>query len=191
MANLDGARGAWPVKHLTGGLMGRVSEYTIASTYNTNIFTGDFVKLVAAGGIEVAAAGNRILGVFDGVEYTDANGKVQFSKYWPASTTATNVKARVYDDPNLVFAIQQATGGSVAATDVGSLADHVAGTGSTTTGYSGHEMSGTIATSPAGLRILGLWDDPENAYGEHANILVQIYQHELNEHIDADGTPGV
>jgi|TARA_Y100000034_G_scaffold136836_1_gene216217 hypothetical protein len=188
MANTDSARGFWPVKHLTGGLI-RANKHTIATGFATNIFKGDVVKLVAAGGIEDADAGDRVLGIFNGVEYTDASGNVVFKKYWPASTTATNIKAYVYDDPNIVFAVQQATGGSVATTDVGLLGDHVAGTGSTTTGQSAHELSGTITTGAAGFRVLGLWDAPGNAYGEHANLLVQVFEHELAEH--GQGTPGV
>ena len=188
MANKDSARGFWPVKHLTGGLI-RPNKYSITTGYTTDIFKGDAVKLVAAGTIEAAAAGNRFLGVFAGCEYTDASGNVIFKKYWPNTTTATNIKAYVYDDPNIVFGIQQATGGSVAATDVGLLGDHVAGTGSTVTGQSAHELSGTITTGAAGFRVLGLWDSPGNAYGEHANLLVQVFEHELAEH--GQGTPGV
>ena len=81
MANTDSARGFWPVKHLTGGLI-RANKHTIATGFATNIFKGDVVKLVAAGGIEDADAGDRVLGIFNGVEYTDASGNVVFKKYW-------------------------------------------------------------------------------------------------------------
>jgi hypothetical protein len=48
-----------------------------------------------------------------------------------------------------------------------------------------------IGTSTANLRILGLVDDPKNEWGTNAEQEVLIYEHELNQHIDADGTPGV
>ena len=188
MANTDAPRGLWPVRHLSGGTI-RVNTYPIATGYATNIFTGDVVKLVAGGGIEVAAAGNRFLGVFAGVNYTDANGKKVFKKYWPASTTATDIEAHVWDDPNIIFGVQSA--GSTVAADVGNLGDHVAGTGSTTTGMSAHELNGSTGTGAAGFRVLGKVNEPDNAYGTNVNLEVQPYQHELNEHIDADGTAGV
>ena len=59
MANKDAAFGAKPLRHLTGGVI-RANEWKIIKEYNTNVFTGDFVKLVAAGYIEAAAAGEKI-----------------------------------------------------------------------------------------------------------------------------------
>ena len=66
MANLDAPSGAKPLRHNSGGTI-RSKEYKIASGSSTNIFTGDFVKLLNTGYIDVAAAGNRLLGVFAGV----------------------------------------------------------------------------------------------------------------------------
>ena len=191
MANLDAPAGAKPFRHLSGGMI-RASEYKIASGTSSNIFTGDFVKLLATGYIDVASAGNRILGVFAGVKYTASDGEVVYKKYFPTGTTtlgSADVTAYVYDDPNITYRIQSA--GSADFTDIGNLADHVAGSGSTTTGQSGHEVSGTTGTGTAGLRILRLIDDPDNSAGTNGELEVAIYEHELNQHIDADGTPGV
>ena len=191
MANLDAPSGARPFRHLSGGMI-RASEYKIASGTSSNIFTGDFVKLLATGYIDVASAGNRILGVFAGVKYTASDGEVVYKKYFPTGTTtlaSADVTAYVYDDPNITYRIQSA--GSADFTDIGNLADHVAGSGSTTTGQSGHEISGTTGTGTAGLLILRLIDDPDNSAGTNGELEVAIYEHELNQHIDADGTPGV
>ena len=191
MANLDAPSGARPFRHLSGGMI-RASEYKIASGTSSNIFTGDFVKLLATGYIYVASAGNRILGVFAGVKYTASDGEVVYKKYFPTGTTtlaSADVTAYVYDDPNITNRIQSA--GSADFADIGNLADHVAGSGSTTTGQSGHEVSGTTGTGTAGLRILRLIDDPDNSAGTNGELEVAIYEHELNQHIDADGTPGV
>jgi len=187
MANADAPKGFWPLRHLSGGSMARSSPYTIASTYGTNIFHGDVVKLVAGGGIEVAAAGDRFLGVFDGVQYTASDGSMKYAKYWPASTTATLITAYVYDDPNMLFGVQSA--GSTVAADVGNIGDHVAGTGSTTTGISAHELNGTTSTSDAGWRVLGKIEAPDNAYGTNVNLIVQAYEHELT--MADHSTPGV
>ena len=191
MATLDAPSGARPFRHLSGGMI-RASEYKIASGTSSNIFTGDFVKLLATGYIDVASAGNRILGVFAGVKYTASDGEVVYKKYFPTGTTtlaSADVTAYVYDDPNITYRIQSA--GSADFADIGNLADHVAGSGSTTTGQSGHEVSGTTGTGTAGLRILRLIDDPDNSAGTNGELEVAIYEHELNQHIDADGTPGV
>jgi hypothetical protein len=191
MANLDAPSGARPFRHLSGGMI-RASEYKIASGTSSDIFTGDFVKLLSTGYIDVASAGNRILGVFAGVKYTASDGEVVYKKYFPTGTTtlaSADVTAYVYDDPNITYRIQSA--GSADFTDIGNLADHVAGSGSTTTGQSGHEISGTTGTGTAGLRILRLIDDPDNSAGTNGELEVAIYEHELNQHIDADGTPGV
>ena len=56
------AHGFKPLRHLSGGQI-RTNEYSIAIDYATAIYTGDPVKFVAAGTIELAAAGNVILGV--------------------------------------------------------------------------------------------------------------------------------
>lgn len=191
MANLDAPAGAKPFRHLSGGMI-RASEYKIASGTSSDIFTGDFVKLLSTGYIDVASAGNRILGVFAGVKYTASDGEVVYKKYFPTGTTtlgSADVTAYVYDDPNITYRIQSA--GSADFADIGNLADHVAGSGSTTTGQSGHEVSGTTGTGTAGLRILRLIDDPDNSAGTNGELEVAIYEHELNQHIDADGTPGV
>jgi hypothetical protein len=84
MANVDAAFGARPVRHLTGGQI-RANEYKIASGTSSNIFTGDFVKLLATGYVDVAAAGDRILGVFAGCQYTATDGEVKFARYFPTT----------------------------------------------------------------------------------------------------------
>jgi len=189
MANKDAAFGAKPIRHLTGGTI-RANEWKIIKEYGTNVFTGDFVKLVAAGYVEVAAAGDRLLGVFAGCKYLASNGEVVFKRYWPASTATLNdgdVTAYVYDDPHIVFAIQSS--GSTVFADLGNLGNHVAGTGSTTTGQSAHEINGTTGTGTAGLRVLGLYNEPKNAYGTNVVLETVIWEHELIGH--DQGTAGV
>jgi hypothetical protein len=88
----------------------------------------------------------------------------------------------VYDDPNIVWAIQSS--GSADFNDIGSLADLVAGTGSTVTGQSAFEINGTTGQASANLRILGLYEEPKNAYGTNGVLEAVIHEHELNQHID-------
>ena len=182
MANVDAAFGAKPVRHLTGGVI-RANEWKIVKEYAANVFTGDFVKLAATGYIQVAAAGNRLLGVFAGCKYTASNGEVIFKRYWPTGTATLSdgdVTAYVYDDPNIVWAIQSS--GSADFADIGNLADIVAGAGSTSTGQSGFEINGTTGTGTAQLRILGLYNEPKNAYGTNGVLETVIWEHELIGH---------
>jgi len=189
MANTDAPNGLKPVRHIAGGTI-RPNEYKIPSGYNTAIFTGDAVKLLSSGYVAVAAAGNRLLGVFAGCSYPNSSGEQVFSRQWTASATTLgsgDVTALIYDDPNIVYAIQSA--GSADFADIGNLADHVAGAGSTSTGQSNFEISGTTGTGTAGMRILGLYETPQNAFGTNGVLEVTIFEHELAGH--DQGTPGV
>ena len=184
MANKDAAFGGRPIRHLTGGII-RSNEYKMVYEYGANVFTGDFVKLAATGYVQVAGAGDRLLGVFGGCSYTASDGSKVFKRYWPTGTATLNngdVTAYVYDDPNIVWAIQSS--GSADFNDIGSLADIVAGTGSTVTGQSAFEINSSTGQASANLRILGLYNEPKNAYGTNGVLEAVIHEHELNQHID-------
>ena len=158
----------------------RANKYTITSGLAENIFTGDAVILTSDGVLNVAAATEtNIVGVFAGVSYTASDGSYVYSQYWPSGTTASDIVAYVYDDPYTVFKVQSA--GSPAQTNIGNCADIVVGSGSTNTGQSGMEISGTMAATAAQTKILALYDAPENAFG--ANAVMEVL---INEHIWKD-----
>jgi hypothetical protein len=163
---------------MTGGEI-RSNEYSIASAYAANLFTGDPVEMTGTGkNIQLAAAANADnIGVFAGCRYVNAAGEQKFSRYWPASTVATEIVALVYDDPNIVFEAQCDT---LAAADIGNQMDWAAGTGSTSTGTSGaYADESTKATTGASLRIMGLVPRPDNAYGAYAKAEVTFAEHVL------------
>jgi hypothetical protein len=175
VSNVNAPRGFKPVRHLTGGQI-RLSEYSIASTYGYNIGRGHPVELTGTGtNIQLSAAQNpNTIGVFAGCRYVDAAGKQHFSNMWPASMTATNIVALVWDDPNIVYEVQ---GDSVAEGDIGTLVDLNAGTTDTVNGLSGAYavVSGATGTTDKTLQILRLVNRPDNAYGAYAKIEV-IFQ---------------
>lgn len=181
MANTDAAFGLRPIKLVGGGTVGRQSEYSIASGYSSNIFNGSPVKSTGTGrNIAIASAGDTMLGVFAGVSYKDSNGEIQYRQHWPASTVATEVKALVYDDPNILFEVQADE--DIVAADIGATADLVnTTTGSTSTELSLAELdSSTIGTTGGvGVKIHALSDRPDNATGNYAKVLVLINEHEL------------
>tara|TARA_R100000458_G_C8268531_1_gene243358 strand:+ start:358 stop:909 length:552 start_codon:yes stop_codon:yes gene_type:complete len=179
MANVDAAFGFVPLRHMSG-YAPRANEYTIASGLAENIFTGDLCILDANGQVtpHTATETNNI-GVFAGVSYTASDGSYVYSQYWPTGTTATNIIAYIYDDPYTVFKVQSA--GTPAQTNIGNCADVVAGTGSTTTGQSGFEISGTMANSAASCKIIALYKSPSNAFGANAVMEVLINEHLLKD----------
>ena len=179
MANVDAAFGFVPVRHMSGNAP-RTNKYTITSGLAENIFSGDMVILTADGVITPAGATEtNQLGVFAGVSYTASDGSYVYSEYWPSGTVATNIIAYVYDDPYTVFKVQSA--GSPAQTNIGNCADIVAGAGSTTTGRSGFEISGTMAATAAQCKIIALHDAPDNAFGANAVMEVLVNEHVLKD----------
>ena len=177
MANPNSPYGFKVVRHMSGNAP-RANKYTIASGMAENIFTGDLVIIIDNGVLTPHSAGEvNNIGVFAGVSYTASDGEYIYSKYWPASTVATDIVAYVYDDPYTVFRIQSA--GTPAQTDIGSNADVVAGAGSTTTGQSGFDLNGTMSNGTATCKIIGLWEDPSNSFAQYAQLEVLINEHLL------------
>jgi hypothetical protein len=184
MANKDAPFGLKPVGELGSGYNSAgTTEYKIASGASGNIFSGDLVKMANTGTILVAAAGDQALGVFRGCQYTDSNGDVIFSPYWPSGTVTSDAVAFVVDDPNALFEVQSAATGSVVQTVVGNNADIVYTSGSTKTGISAVEISGTTAATSAQLRIVGFSGDPDNntlgtgSASANVNMIVKINEH--------------
>lgn len=160
MANVDNPRGMWPIGHLSGGEI-RTHSYILTSS--TAVYKGDLLKVVAGGTVEPASA-------------ADAQIVVGVSAEYVAAADADGVRTiQVWDDPMIIFGIQSVSSQTPAATEVWATCDHVAGSGSATTGLSGHEAN-TGATN-AQLRIIGKIDSPDNAWGEHVDLMVVFNEH--------------
>lgn len=181
MANADKAFGLRPLGNLSGTGSQKQYGYEIADNQSGAIFQGDLVTLKDGYILQFDPASHTAaVGVFNGCFYTDpTTGKPTFKNFYPGSVNITQGKitADVLDDPNQMFLIQN--DGTSAVTDYGKNADIVVGTGSTTTGVSANELStSTIATTAAlNLKIIGLWDVPNNAVGANAVVVVKINEH--------------
>lgn len=187
-------QGFEPVRKLDGSAWtGATNSYPIASGYGTAIYSGDPVTVLNDGTIGIGVAGSAILGIFQGVKYTDAQGNRQNSPYWPASATtqgAVAATAEIIDDPNVVYTIQETNGSGAAGTplaaeDVNLNINFAIGTGTAATGQSGASINNTTENTTATLncKILGLDPTPGNRIGSFANWLVSI-----NNHIFKGGT---
>jgi hypothetical protein len=175
-------------KHPSG--QSRANEYTIASAYAVNLFTGDPVKLATTGVIQLATSdgtrtgtvdGIEVLGIFAGCVYTDASGKPNWSPYWPAGQVATDIKAYVYDDKENYYLVQ--ADGSVAAAAIGDQADFTGFTapgGSTITGRSLATLSSTlVGAGMQGQFVIVEFDrSVDNAAGDaFTKVLVKVAEH--------------
>jgi len=163
------------------------NEYPIASGYGSNIFTGDLVR-INAGNVEVITTVTEVVqGVFMGCRYV-ADGEQKFSKYWPASTSASDAYAMIADDARAVFEVQ--ADASVTAGDLyGSQNFAVTlGSGSTFTGQSGHGVQAAGRTSTiAMVRTLDSVDEPGNDVDDaneraYLKMNVRLVQHTDNFH---------
>jgi len=151
----------------------------------TNIFYGSVVLIDADGYIALSTAtgadittnnlggsGVGAIGVFVGCEYTNAQGQIINSQYYPSGTTGT-VTAKVITDPNVVF--QGQLDGSGAQTVLGNntffAAVQSTSTGSTQTGNSTSALESTVQTAAAAFRIVGFASTPGDAY---TDVLVKF-----------------
>ena len=158
----------------------RPTAYTIVTGYGSNILQNQPVKIGTNGTIEAAAIGDRFIGTFQGVEFTDSDGRRRVSNKWTASQAGTDIVAYVTLDPTIVYEIQ--ANGTLAVTDIGKQADYTAITaGSTVTGLSALMLdTGTLTDSGnASLRIIDLAPGPDNAFGDNFTIVqVQVSKHQ-------------
>ena len=158
----------------------RPTAYSIATGYSSNILQNQPVKIGTDGTVQAAAIGDRFIGTFQGVEFTDSDGRRRVSNKWTASQAGTDIVAYVTLDPTIVYEIQ--ANGPIAKTDIGSQADFTTITaGSTTTGLSALMLDTATLTNSgnASVRIIDLAPGPDNAFGDAYTIVqVQISEHQ-------------
>lgn len=184
MANVNKPFGLRPVGNLSATGAQKQYGYTIASGYGTAIYQGDLVVVYDGYIIKYDAATHAApTGVFNGCQYNDPTraDKPTWKNYYPGSITPNigSIICEVLDDPNQMFLIQ--AGGSVVAANIGKNADPTASTtGSTTSGVSAGSLDSASIAKTAALtfKIVGLNQDPENAFGTYAVVVVKLNQHQ-------------
>lgn len=178
--------GLRPVWHQSGQIRPLAIPAPFASAFATDLYQGTPVAYDTSGLIALATLTNDFIGSWNGVEYTDANGRRQYSKRWIASTAATDIVAYVYTDPTIIYEIQAT--GSLAQTSVGDQCDfsgtagYLIASGNNTTQLSTTGLNSTPegATVQGQCRILALAPYVDNAWGDTYTIVqVQIAQHQF------------
>lgn len=177
--------GLRPVYHPSGVARATAYKDGIATGYGTDLYQGTPVLLTTGGLINVAANGGDMIGSFAGVEYTDANGRRQFSKRWVASTAATEIIAYVYDQVEIVYdaqvngsAVQAAVGDQANFSAVGGL---TVGAGNNTTQLSTMALDATLAGAAAQgmLRVIDRSMAIDNAWGDAFTVVrVTVARHQ-------------
>jgi hypothetical protein len=185
MANADILRGFIPSSGLSGQpYNASVETFSTASGDSVAIGMGDPVKLVGTSqtingeilaDVAQAATGDVIVGVCVGV-LPDTRDSLT---YRAASTVR---RVLVETNPNLVFEIQEVSGGTaLTANDIGLNANFVAAVPSTVTGYSAFELNNATeaTTNTLDVQIVGFVNRTDNAIGENAKWLVRINRHQF------------
>ena len=185
MSTTKNLRGFLPARKRGSGTNSTgVDELPIASGDARSIFTGDLVK-TSLGNIEpVSADADFAVGVFQGVFY-EADGEPKFSQYWPANTSASNIKAMVDTNPASTYFIQ--ADASLSAGDINQLNFGLTlGTGSTFTGDSGFGIkASTRATTILPVRPIGVEDVPGNDIAVSAERAFPVVEVRIVKHVDA------
>ena len=159
--------------NLIGGQVfaGSTRMYPIQYGYDTNIFNGDFVKVVRGSATRAAigatTASNAVTGVFLGCSYTDPVTKQKrFSQYWPASTLAGDAVAYINDDPDTVYKAAICSSGVVMASGayalVGTNLSAIDNSGNVNTGNSANAILAPVdtpVTTILPLRCVGLVEE--------------------------------
>ena len=144
--------------------------------YNTNIYNGSIVTINTNGYLNIVTTNGDnstpfpagTIGVFVGCTYTNAQGQIIYSQYYPANTASVQgsaITAYVIDDDRAVFQVQSA--GTVAQAALGANvylnAVQSTSTGSTTTGNSNTAVvagSSAATTSGYAFRVVGFANVP-------------------------------
>lgn len=138
MANAD-----TPFGFKATGVMYGLQPFDVDSSNSTAIFRGDMIMAEVDGNVAPATAGSTAL-----IGSVAGSTTVSYSaKTLVAATTAGTVLA--HWDPDQMYIAQSQTGDTSAQTALFANADHVAGSGSTVTGLSGHELNIGVQTTTA------------------------------------------
>jgi hypothetical protein len=185
MANTSVVNGAVPVRSRLGApYTGQVHLYSVPSGDSTAILIGDFVKLAGTSqtigdaiysDVARAATGDVIVGVCTGAIPATRDSTI----YREASVQRI---IAVCDDPNMMFEIQESSGGTAfTANDIGLNANFVVAAGSTVTGFSGTTVDNSTeaTTNTLDLKLVGFANRPNNEVGASAKWIVQINRHQF------------
>ena len=175
MANIDGPHGFRPI-----GPIRRITKYNVDSGTGVTMFHNDLVTQETDGNCTRLSSENFILG---SIVWIKSTAGIPL-KYRPTSTAVT---IGVADHPDQEFECQ--VNSTYVATSRAANADITDTAGNIITGMSAQELdySGISDSSDLHVKINRLLDQPGNAVGAAANVIVTINQHQRGH---GDGSTG-
>lgn len=198
MANANRPTGLSPVSYLNGSPWnGQARLYSIAAGYTTKLAIGDpvvssstsddhgilgIVKAADTGAIRgvIVGLGNQYGAMIAGIGNLDIT-------YRPGAAQTDTWYAMVVDDPNVIFEVQEG-GTPMVAADVGlntNLTISAAGNYTSTVVLDNADKA---VGATLQVKLLGLVQRVDNAFGQYAKWLVKINNHELGS---GTGTAGL
>ena len=175
--NVSAPYGLKPINLIGGQVFaGSTRALPIQYGFATNIFYGDFVKVlrgsVTRASVSTGTDSAQFDGIFLGCAYTDPVTKTKrFSQYWPASTLAGDAIAYVADDPDTVFKAAVCSSGTTMASGavamIGANLSMVNNTGNVNTGNSANAVlapSATPVSTVLPVRCIGVVEDTAFSY---------------------------
>lgn len=176
--------GLQPVRIRGGGPnSGALNTYRWgASAGPSDVGDGDPVKQIPGGDFRIAsAATDYIVGVAKGFKWVDpVTKRPTWSNYLPAATSSydSNIYCYVMDDARATFIVQ--ADATVSAADLG-LNFELSAVGSVNTTFGKSQAvlkASTRTTATKMVRLLGIYDTPDNALGDAFPIVeVRVVQH--------------
>ncbi len=194
MANLNAPKGFIPSRQVSGGpWSGQTNLYYIPSTDGSVFSPGDAVKSVALSdangvmGIQKAAGTDTVRGVIVGFLPVAPYGVslqglvVDLTLQNIPATKTKAYYALVVDDPNVIFEIQDDGLAALTATSVNKNASFTVANPTAPQQNSASVLAtGTVnTTNTLNLKIMGLVQRDDNAFGANAKWLVKFNLHEL------------
>ena len=182
---------------------GAVRQIPIASTYNTAIYNGDIVNIVAGGTIAKSLVTSNVsantatttAGVFVGVQYVNSQGQTVQGQYYPGNAAATSAIAYVVDDPMAAFKVAVTLSNGAMSTVnqsiVGTNMAVVQGTGSNTTGDSAVSVFATSSQGNSNVlpfRVIAVVPDTAANATAFREVVVKFNNHQYNNTTGLDYT---
>ena len=195
MANAIGPRGFVPSRYMDGSNWnGATNLYVVLSTEGNQINVGDTVKSAAGGDANGIPAVTKITngtdacrGVVVGCLAANPNDpslvgtQIDLTVQNIPATKSKNYYVLVADDPNLLFELQDDGLAALTSTSCNKNATYTVANPTAPAQNSATVLStaSVNTTNTLSLKIVGLAQKPNNAYGANANWLVRFNLHEL------------
>lgn len=195
MANLVAPRGFVPARYLNGAAWNGASNlYYIPSTDTNQYNIGDTVKSAAGGDangvpqvVKITNGTDACRGVIVGVQLAAQNtssfqgANLDLTVQNIPATKTRDYYVLVVDDPAVLFSIEDDGLSALTAAACNKNASYTVANPTAPRQNSATVLTtASVATTQGlSLKILGLEQSPNNAYGVNANWIVKFNQHEL------------